>query len=501
MADPVYSVRGSFSPATWQDLASHYTWGQLAATFTWADLSTMGGVPDKDVLEISYSRKVADLTERMEIGQADIVLDNERGVYSPDRGLRTIRPNQPVAIKATYGGSVHNLFTGFIDRLTVQPELGGRKVTLSCSDIAKRLRQTVSVPIGVNTRTTSLFTDIMTTAGIAVANRDIALVDDPIPAAYLSDITGGDALDLTMRSGAHYMAIPGNGKLTVRDRNFDMKLTTVASYSEYLALSYRLDEQSVFNDVRVTGEPRKATTDIRTIAWLDEVATVPGSSAIRFTLEYVDPDTQARPTPANSVVTPVASIDYIFNVQEDSSGLDLTTSLQVAVQVFATTAEVTVTNPNGTPARIVMFNLRGASLQKQPQFTAKTVSTDSQSLYGVKINEIQNDVIPTPLFAQGMADYLISTRKNPQPEISFRMKNEFPDLLKRELLERVHLVESLTGINSNYLLIEMDHAITFDRGLEHAATYRVRLSDQKSYFILDNATAGTMDTDHNLLGF
>lgn len=126
MPSPNYIIRAGFSVGSWGELAANYTWTQLTAEFTWEELAAGPVDVADDVLRIVINRTRGGALDGLQVGQADIMVDNARGIYSPTNSLSPyygrMNAETVLTIKArTDAGSLYSLFSGHIDRFNAQP--------------------------------------------------------------------------------------------------------------------------------------------------------------------------------------------------------------------------------------------------------------------------------------------------------------------------------------------------------------------------------------------
>ena len=468
-------------------------------------------VPASDVERIRIQRNIASLFDQIQVGRCDVVLNNLYRQYSPgnDASPYTLLPNQEIQVEATHSGSTYVLFRGFIDSFTVDPAVRQRRATVRASDRAKFLRREINVPMTIGVSPNSLSTDVLSAAGITSAQRDVSIVTgDVIPFVKgLDATTAGKALDDILKSGGHFMYVRGDGDLVMRDRNSPLlEASPVASYvadsgvnpGGFSACKYLRDSAALPNDIRIESEPRKEATSQHTLAFLQDAIALPNSDlafdgTVTFFLEYTDPDTQERQVPAVNIVTPVESTDWRVTTEEGGGGTDLSSGMTLAFTAFAQSAKAVFTNPGTFFGHISKFNVRGTALSRQPKITAVAESSSSQSAFEKTSFKLQNDLIGGQFEAQAYADFILDRRAEPQPAVSFGLKNLFPDVLARELLDPITVVESDTGVQSVFMIVGIEHNITMARGTEHTLQCVIERLPTKSFLVLDKDPEGKLD--------
>lgn len=496
-----YRIYGPWAPGpSWADLSTTYTWAQLADRFTWADL-TIGEVNPEDIESIRIERRMSDIFNRHRIAKAHVILDNHSGNFSPDVNS-SMRPNRPIAIHAELDtGSVFPQFTGIIETIQLDPRLGARKISLECSDNSIKLKHKIELTTQEDINVGSLYIDAAKSAGIPRGKIIVDAIKEEAPVAFIDEMPASDAFEILKRTSATVMYPDGRGRLLVRDRNYDVGLSSVSSHGtdgEFFSFQYKMDTERVVNVARIIGEKRRST-EISTVAWIDQPIEIASGESASFNLLYVDPITLEDRTPVNSLITPVESSDYNFNIAV-GDGTDVSSNLTVDILPLALSAHVTVTN-NGPGGFLSKFQIRGVPLQKQPPIESVSVNSNSMISYDAREMEIESSMYPSNLYAKNYGEWLVDVNGEPNPEVSWSIKNEGSHVVHHDLSDIITLVNTLTGINSAYQIIGITQHILFTKkGIEHRTIFDSRLLRAKSYLILDDATLGQLDSDR-VLGF
>ena len=80
-------------------------------------------------------------------------------------------------------------------------------------------------------------------------------------------------------------------------------------------------------------------------------------------------------------------------------------------------------------------------------------------------------------------------------------KNEFPEILTRELGDTVHVAESETGLAAQFTIMGLEHDIRTDgAGFEHELSYTVEEFRDQEVMILDDAVFGILEDTGRKLG-
>jgi len=480
MADPTYTVRATFA----------------------------NPVVEKDILHVTYRRSISSVRQGFRAGECTIVLDNMDAAYSPENpqssytGLLTV--NQSLSIEAlTDAGSTYMLFSGFIDRFTVNPSLYRRVCTVHATDASKPLFiRKITTPLFTDIKVSSLVTDVLSISDIASADMTIDAISDQISYASFSDERPIDVINRIMKFGKYTYFMGPDRKVNFRSRYFGLGGTVSNSYdgnaTGFFDLKYKMEDRNVINHALVGGNTYKQFTTVETVAWLEKAVTVDGSGSAGFWLDYHDPDSKSEKTIANSMVTPVSSSDFLANTSEDGTGTDKTATTSVQVTFYGMSAVCSVFNGDGSEIYLTKFQLRGSPVQIQPEFRMEYQDSSSEAVYGRREFTLVEPLIDSPPYASDYASFMKDEWKEPIADIGFTLKNEFPDILQREVGDIIHIVESNTAISSIWSVTNMTHTISFLRGLEHKATYNLDFWKDKKYLTLDDAVFGVLDGDRVL---
>lgn len=479
MPDPVYTVAMEFTANSFTQITS-------------------------DCLRVSITRQLATYEQGLSMGRLDLILDNLERKYSPANSSSVyypnLKPNKRVRVQATYSGTTQDLFTGYVDTYSIDPQWGRKSTYIQASDRIKDINfRDIDLSIKVNYNTGSLFTEVLSAAGVSGADSVVDSFSDIIGYAWFEKRKGTAPIDELIKYGDYKVFVDGSGKVQVKNRYYDLLGTVVASYNEFLSYQYQLDEQGIGNVLRVSGSPRKVSAFQSIVAKLDRVLTVVGCGWTSFWLDYVDPDTNEAPIPVTSMATPVASIDYLLNTASGGTGTNLTATASLSFINYATTTVCTLFNGIVDTAYVTKFQLRGYPIQRQPLVSAESEVVSSQNAYNKRSFTLESDLIDSLPYAQNYVTYLVFDKKDPLDKLSIEVKNEWDKMLGTEVGDLLSIVESLSAIGSPFTVMAVDHEISWERGLEHVCKYELEKWQDREWLILDHATAGVLDSKR--LGF
>ncbi|MDZ4347909.1 MAG: hypothetical protein U1E51_36340 [Candidatus Binatia bacterium] len=482
MADPVYTLGVEFVAGSFTNLTSLCLQGQV-------------------------ERQLATLFEPPREGHAMFTLVNEDGRFSPQNSASPYYPNlvpgKALKLEATHSGSTYPLFKGRVTNFSVNPMVGDRTMLLEAGDGMNKLVNTfITTSLYVATNARSLFTTLASESLVSSYSVDTDIAD-AIPFAWFNGEQVTRALERLTSFGNYAMYEDGAGTLRLRSRYWQQGASSVATYAAdgtgFDRLEFDLSQESVHNRIKVSGQPRRQRSAVGTVAWLEETLSIPASSGIGFFLDFIDTDDPNTRAPAIDVITPLASVDWFLNTLSGGGGTDRTSTGSLQFTLFGESAVCSLFNGAGDTAYVTAFQVRGNSVQEQPVLSSEFASSSSQNLYGRREFALENDFLSLQSYISGYAEYLLSIRKEPKADIRFGLRNEFPDVLAREVGDIVSVVESISAVNSQWQITALTHEISLGSGLEHATMFTVRQHPDEQWLVLDHATRGKLDSGK--LGF
>ena len=489
MADPVYTLGVEFVAGSYTNLTSLCLQGQV-------------------------ERQLATLFEPPREGHAMFTLVNEDGRFSPQNSASPYYPNlvpgKALKLEATHSGSTYALFKGRVTTFSVNPQRGDRTALIEAGDGMNKLINTfITTSLYVNTNARSLFTTLMSASLVSSFAVDADIADN-IPFAWFNDQQVAQAMERVTSFGNYSLYEDGAGTLRLRSRYFRQGASSVATYSStreagegFDRLELELAQQSVHNRIKVSGQPRKQRSAVGTVAWVEEQLTIAASGHVGFFLDFIDTDDPNTKAPAINVVTPVKSIDWFLNTasgQVGSMSTDRTSTGSIQFTLFGESAVCSLFNGSGSEVYLTRFVVRGNSVQEQPQLAAEFANNSSQNVYGRREFALDNDFLSLQSYISGYAEYLLSIRQEPKPDMRFGLRNQFPDVLAREVGDVVSVIDSISAVNSQWQITALTHEISLSSGLEHAVMFTMRQHPDERWLVLDHATRGKLDSD-NKLGF
>lgn len=409
--------------------------------------------------------------------------------------------NDVFAVKAVDGSSVFNIFSGYLDEWAFNPALRDlRKIAISASDVSNRLRPIIATSLMIAPTHSQIFQAILSAAALDPLQYRIDQINDIAAYAFVDQISAGQAMSEVQQNGAEIFFVDGAGRLNIKSRHFDVRSTAaVASFAVGFQMVTALSTDEVVNRAEVRTTPRAIFPDVSTVAWLSEAVFVPAATSRQFILDFVDPVTNETGVPAFKVQEQVSGDDFRAYTDPEGQGGDITSQFSVVASLNATSATFSVANNGGANGYLVVCQLKGFTVTKQPELVKVLTASASLVKYQERYASVQADMLFTDNRARNLAEFILVNNAEPQPVISFAIKNEWPNVFAQDLLDRVYIYNEISNINSSFIVHEVEHTMTFQGGVEHVLQMKLKLAPTKNWFTLNSDFLGRLD--FNRLGF
>jgi len=389
----------------------------------------------------------------------------------------------------------YNLFTGRIRDISINPHPDALSTTLECvDDVGELNNKLITTSLYSAYNPTSLFTSIYSLSEVGSFNVQ-SIAQDQTMFAWWRNEKPAKAINDLIEYGYYVVYVDGVGTHRALNRDYDQK-APIANYTRYYSFDTELGYNHVVNDFRIKSQPRRFSTTVQTVAYIDNPITLTASAWTSYWIDYLDPNTGERNTPANSLVSLVASTDYYMATNSDGTGADLTSQHSIYITTYGATAVVSIYN-GGATAYLTRFQIRGLSAQRIADIALQSQQTSSQAIYGKRGMEVVNNLI-TYQHATSYGQFILDTFADPFSDPTIGLRNVFPDVMERELADIITVVESNTYINDNYTIIGVDHDIEWSSGRTHTTRYNLFKQEDFKYLYLNDPVKGQIDSDRKL---
>lgn len=296
-------------------------------------------------------------------------------------------------------------------------------------------------------------------------SRDIDTGVDTFPYAFHDVGPGEKALTLVKRAAVNafaFAAMKGDGTFILRSRQSRAAGTSAYTFNNTMhGLRAPSSLAQVYNVVRVTIHPKTvdaAATTVLYAATGTPLSIAAGQSLVVWA-DYRDPANTQTLIGGTAIVNPLVSgTDYAGNSQVDGLGSNLSASLSVTLEPFASTAKITITNNHAT-STIYLVNgsgqpflqVRGKGIYDRGPQTYEKASTAS---YGTRPFPIDLDYQSNASIAQSYADYVhaqfsdLSSRVESLTFVANESGDFMTQALDREPGDVITVTEPVTGLSA-----------------------------------------------------
>ncbi|GIE30182.1 hypothetical protein Ait01nite_032270 [Actinoplanes italicus] len=441
---------------------------------TAVDDVTARTLDQRQPLTFRYGRDQARQFSPTSPGEAGFMLDNRSRDYSPENTSSPVAgfvtPGRPVKFQATSGATTTVLYTGYLDDFEIKPGINDRAVPATCMDALGRMRGVqVTTPLYQAIKTGEAIGYLLDAIGWPADARDLDAGVSVLPFWWLDDTDAFDALmQLADSEGpAALVTVDGQGRIVFRDRHhrltrtqsLNVQSTWRSSGTEPCIsdpVSYNHGWKEIVNAV-------SADVQVRTVAvspsqvWSSQgLITIPAGTPVTVTAQAGQPFTGA--------LNPVAGTDYTL------------VSGTVSIGISRTSGQSTVITLTSAAGAIVQdLSLRAQAITS----TTVTVTVEEPSSiaqYGRK--SLDGGRLPTwanPYDTLAILQLIVGRRSERLPTITVTMRGaggaaRLAECLGRNLSDRIHLTESLTGLDSDCFIEQISHTVG-SGGLEHVTTF------------------------------
>jgi hypothetical protein len=439
-----------------------------------ADDVTARTLDQRTPVAVRYGRDQSRQLSPTSPGELNFELNNISRDYSPENASSPLAgfvvPTRHVQLVASTSTTNTVIYDGYTDDFDIKPGVNDRSVPVGCLDTLGRLKGvTVTTPLYQGLRTGDAVGYLLDAAGWPAALRDIDSGATYMPYWWLDGVDAFDALmQLADSEGpSALVTADGLGRIVFRDRHH--RLTRSASLNVQATWSssgtepcisdpvtYNHGFKEIINSVSMDVPVRSIDSDLSVVWSTQGAVPVPAGGSLVITAH------------GNSAfigaVTPVQDTDYSL-----ISG-DVTFSL---AQNSGQSVTITATSTGGGLYQDLA--LRAYAVQS-PTVTVTVEDATSIAKYGRK--SYDNGRLPVwanQYDAFAILTLIVAKRAERLPTMTVTMRGagnaaRLTECLTRNLSDRVHLTESLTGLDADCFIEQIAHTIG-QGGAEHVTAF------------------------------
>jgi hypothetical protein len=443
----------------------------------YADVTTRV-LDQRTPVTIRYGRDQARQLSPIAGGELACEIDNRSRDYSPENTASPlagyVTSGRRVSFKATTSTTETVLYSGYIDDFDIKPGLNDQSVPVTCIDALGRLRgQNVTTPLYQGIRTGDAIQYLLDAVGFPSDKRDIDPGASYLPYWWLDDTDAYDALMAIVDSEgpAALVTFDGQRRFVFRDRHhrlfYSASLTSQATWrsvalepvmSDPVIYNHGLKE--IVNSVSVE-VPQRTPGSAATDVWTSQgLLSVPAGTTATVIAR--------APEPFLGAITPQQDTDYTL----------LSGSATVTIgQTSGQSTVISIAAAAGNDAVLQDLKLRATAISSTSVMVTVEDAT-SIAKYGRKAyGSGRLPVWCNTYDAAAILNLIVAQRAERLPTMQVTMRGagsrlRLAQCLHRDLSDRVHITESLTGLDADFFIEQISHTIGAG-GAEHVTTFGV----------------------------
>jgi len=455
---------------------------------------------------------------KAQTGRCSLIVNNFSSKWCPEFTTSPlypyVKPNKPFRIRATWLGTVYDLFEGKLTSDLPRPFVDEQMATLSLLDGMDYLaRAKVNIPLQEAQLSGVIKGALLDSAGWHAAKRVIDTGVDTFDLYYTQDDPYClDSLRELDDAELDFTYVDRSGNLAAEDRHHRLAAPHIVSQGTFTTvldltgMDYDYGIESVRNEIAcpVTPHVLQASANIWELVDVNasySPADVPYLGAgetktfwakfSNFAKNVSNPLTRFTGLPQQ------ATDEVRANSAANNSGADHSGAgdLGVAVVVFSDGAMISLINLTAATIYITLLRIWGQLYSDENKTTIKKSDTTSQDRYDIRTMDIAGgEFRASAEVALQLVLYILSIRKDPQPEIdNVQLIGDtnvhLTQVLARTVSDRITIQSTELGINGDYFINKVKLDIPIG-GVNPVATWTVAKADSEEYWTLGVSTLG-----------
>lgn len=394
--------------------------------------------------------------EPVMVGDCQITLNNLDGRYDPYNIASPIYPNvlpgrkfRLDVVDTLHAGS--DIFTGWISVPRPTGNRGVERLTITGYDGMERLRKTRALTtLKTNRYVHEAVGDILTAVNWADGSS-LDAFSDLMPYWWASDKAAQEIEWLMDASlGRFLIAAGGQAKFYSRLRTRPV-LAYITETDIQIGIDQPLPWETVRNDISllITSLTAQSTGTVWQLG--DKPLVVAGDSLELWgTFSY-----NGASCPAQNVIDPVVTTDYLMNSAADGSGTNLSADFTVTATIYADRIKLVVANGGATDGYITLLKVRGDALTSTVTELNRQDSASIAQYENLNLT-IGNKCQQSVGIANDLLTLMLDMFSDIQIYPTVRLRSNYLQF-ERDLFDYVNLSFPSKSISGNYVLAYIEH--------------------------------------------
>jgi len=381
--------------------------------------------------------------------------------------------------------------------ITINPIPGryrARSVQVTAADwMDEAARSTVA---GLTTQLNKTSDEIITLLvnNVARAPESLSIATGRDTFAYALDTTRDDRPNAVLQELARvtaselgYCYLKGTGALVFEGRFARVKTSDDATFSDTMTnLAVSITRDSLLSKIQTIVHPRTVDSSTQVLYRLQSVTAIPIGGTIDLIGGYTDPSNRSNRVGGTSMISPVATTDYLANSAANGSGTNLTASVTISSQFASNSIKMTITNNASVVAYITKLQARGIGVYDYEQTVGRAEDGSIATDFGEQVVAIdmpyQSNVstgVDAARYLLGLygateiAVWLLGTSGVSElgvtTQLAYRVQTNVgtislapttaaiqTQILARDVGDRIAVNETVTGVSKSFYLQAID---------------------------------------------
>lgn len=406
-------------------------------------------------------------------GRAVFLLDNSSGDYdafSTDSPLYPyVLPGRDLSFYVKTGTTTdsaqYQIFTGKIEDIRPVTTQTDEKVRIVAVDkLADYTSRYITIDLQKDITMSDAVTLVLAEAGDTDVNVDSVLDDIDYYFGYNKSVRSSLNELVTASLGNFFIGVDGKPNYYSRVRPVQT-MTEIDQSQIMREMSFNQPWDTVRNYISYEVNPRVLQS--QAILWtLQSVPSVLAGASLTLWGQYTYDNINV---PADNVISPLPTTDYLMNTQADGGGLDLTSDFSITASIFAEAIKLVITNNSTSTGYITYFQVRGDAVSKPNGVGVIREDAASQAAYGLRAFQVDSEWLQNVNTADDIAATCLDLLKDPRKLPTIKIIDR-PDLqFGLELFDRVNLTIAKKGVNDAYRVGKIYHR-TVSETCQHVET-------------------------------
>lgn len=345
------------------------------------------------VLSVDISRGRSSWNDQFAAGRCSLMLDNQTGLFSVYKAagalFGSLLPGPAVKVTATHNAVTYPLYYGYLSELGEERQVEGAPLVpltaLDAFDVLSRAK--VRLDLLEGKRIDELLDAILDDADFSASLRDLDVANTTLDRFWIYRGNGLDAVQSAAKQElGGQLFVDASGNVCFRERYSRAGAATYATLTGMRAIrGLGINRQQLYDKVHYQRAGLSADT-VNTVLF----SQVPSGYRLAPGLNSIYGEYQVA---GKSVVSPVATTDYLANAQADGLGVDKTG--QVTVDSFTSYGggfSLVLNNLDSADVYLTLnssasFNVRGLAVRQSTDDRMVEVDTPSPIVAGQTLQD------------------------------------------------------------------------------------------------------------------